>query len=156
MSAAFQGDVRLLGTLLAAGGQTTPVDRHGKGALVYAAGRAFPKAVAALLDAGAEADRVWGNNLTALMWVAGHANDAPEADGVAVAKLLVAAGAGMDRQDDRGKTALLIAVERNHAQMVAFLLAEGADPKITDNSGQTALDLAELGSMKGRLTSPDQ
>ncbi|MCT4373283.1 ankyrin repeat domain-containing protein [Yangia mangrovi] len=106
MAAAFDGDARMLAILLEAGGDPKAEDRRGKGALTYAAGRAFAGIVAALLEAGAEADRVWGHDLTALMWAAGHANDAPAPDGVETARLLLEAGARIDRQDDRGRSAL--------------------------------------------------
>ena len=87
-------------------------------------------------------NRAWGHDLTALMWAAGHANDAPKSDGVAAARLLLDAGAKIDNQDDRGRTALMIAAERNHGHMVEILLDAGADSSIRDKNGSTALDLA--------------
>lgn len=151
MAAAFEGDRRMLSALLDAGADPNAEDRHGKGALIYAAGRAFPAIVEVLLESGVDPDRVWGNSLTALMWAAGHANDAPAPDGVAVARLLLGAGAGIDRQDDRGRTALMIASERGHAQMVEFLAKAGADTGINDKTSATAWDLAANDKIRALL-----
>lgn len=150
-TAAFEGDPRFVDLLLEAGAETGSRDSDGKGALVYAAGRAYPGIVARLLEAGADADTVWGHDLTALMWAAGHANDAPAADGIEVARTLLRAGARIDRRDDRGRTALMIAAERGHARMVAFLLEQGADPGVRDNAGLTPADLAANGETRGML-----
>ncbi|WP_299361116.1 ankyrin repeat domain-containing protein [uncultured Paracoccus sp.] len=156
MAAAFEGDLRMLKPLLAAGADPRAVDSQGKGALVYAAGRAFPPIVTALLNAGVAADQIFGHDLTALMWVAGHANDAPQDDGVEVARMLVKAGVGIDRQDDRGRTALMIAAERGHAAMVGFLVEAGADPHLRDSDGLRAADLAadEIVLVQAAVRSP--
>lgn len=141
-AAAFAGNARLVRALLEAGADPQAVDRGGKGPIVYAAGRGFADIVAALLDAGVDPDRRYGNDLTALMWAAGHANDAPEAEGLATVELLLARGASVEPLDDRGRSALMIAAERGHALAVSALLAAGADPGLTDREGLTALDLA--------------
>jgi ankyrin repeat protein len=86
------------------------------------------------------------------MWAAGHANDAPQADGVEVAGMLVAAGAGVDRQDDRGRTALMIAAERGHAAMVRFLVAAGANPSLRDAGGLDASALATDEAVRAALS----
>ncbi|MEV8468099.1 ankyrin repeat domain-containing protein [Fluviibacterium sp. DFM31] len=151
MAAAFEGDSRMLGALLEAGGDPDVQDRHGKGALVYAAGRAFPAIVGQLLAAGADADQVWGFDLTALMWAAGHANDAPAADGIEVARQLLDAGALLYRQDDRGRTALMIAAERGHLMMVDYLLQAGANPGLQDKTGARAADLAANDQIRALL-----
>ena len=84
----------------------------------------------------------YGNELTALMWAAGHTNDTPAADGMATVELLLAAGAPVAPADNRGRTALMIAAERDHPEIVARLLAAGADPAARDREGKTAADLA--------------
>ena len=62
-------------------------------------------------------------------------------------KLLVHGGEGVNIQNEDGETALMVAIMSNHAdvmaathaQMVKFLLEQGADPKVMDKHGQTAL-----------------
>ncbi len=44
--------------------------------MVYAAGKGYPDIVAKLLDAGLDVDGRYDHDLTALMWAAGHSNDA--------------------------------------------------------------------------------
>jgi len=77
------------------------------------------------------------------MWAAGHANDVPDADGVRTTALLLARGARLNEVDNRGRTALMIAAELGHADIVKLLLAHGAATDSKDNEGHTAIDLAD-------------
>lgn len=142
IAAAFNGDLRLLQTLLEVGVTIDVQDQTGKVALSYAAGRAFFDIVEALIQNGADADGVWGNGLTPLMWAAGHANDAPFSDGIQTAILLLDAGGDPERQDNRGRTPLMIAAERGHIEMVKFLLEYGVDRTVSDLNGDTAASLS--------------
>jgi hypothetical protein len=60
-------------------------------------------------------------------------------------------GAHIDDQDDRGRTALMIAAELNHAAAVDLLLARGADKTIKDKQGKTASDLTSLTALRDKL-----
>ena len=71
-AAAFRGNDRIVEQLLAGGADPDVVDQTGKAAVTYAAARGFSIVVRRLLDAGIDARRVYGNDLTALMWAAGH------------------------------------------------------------------------------------
>ena len=93
----------------------------------------------------------YGNDLTALMWAAGHTNDTPAPDGLATVDLLLAAGAPVAPADNRGRTALMIAAERDHPEIVARLLAAGADPSARDRDGKTAADLAASAAVREAL-----
>ncbi len=141
-AAAYNGDDDVIELLLAEGVDPNYIDRTGKSAIVYAAAKGFTDTVRLLLAAGVNADTRYGNDLTVLMWAAGHANDVPVGDGVAVIAMLVEAGATLDLQDNRGRTALMVASSLDHAKSVEALLKAGARADIADNEGKTARDLA--------------
>lgn len=141
-AAAFNGNERAVKMLLEAGAAPQEREATGKGAVVYAAAKGFAAVVRLLLDAGVEVDARYGNQLTALMWAAGHSNDVPAIEGLETVELLLSRGAGVDLVDDRGRTALMIAAERGHPEIVARLLQAGADPSARDNGGLTAIDFA--------------
>lgn len=141
-AAAFNGDDDVIEKLLEKGADAEFVDRTGKGPIVYAAAKGFSDSVQLLLKAGVAPDTRYGNNLTALMWAAGHTNDVPVGDGVATVRTLVEHGAAVDLQDDRGRTALMTAAQMGHTEVVEVLVAAGADTGITDKEGKSAADLA--------------
>ena len=60
----------------------------------------------------------------------------------AVAALLAHDRVDLEARDDRGATALHVAVERGHLALVADLLAHGADPRSTDDAGRGLLHKA--------------
>lgn len=150
-AAAFNGNERLVEWLLARGADAKFGDATGKAPIVYAAARGFHGIVRMLLDAGVNVNEVYGNDLTLLMWSAGHANDAPESDGVATVKLVLERGAKIDAVDNRGRTALMTAAELGHAAIVKALLAAGAERSAHDRDGKTALDLADGETVKAAL-----
>jgi ankyrin repeat protein len=66
-------------------------------------------------------------------------------------ELLVARGADLNRTDDRGRTALMIAAERGHDLIVEFLLERGADPALKDKQGNSVVDLAANPAVRDAL-----
>ena len=70
----------------------------------------------------------------------------PSVNVVAVTSLLITAtgGADLDTQNNEGKTALWIAVNRKHVDLVKELLAAGANVNIPDSAGNTPLIIAFL------------
>jgi uncharacterized protein len=82
--------------------------------MTYAAGQGHAAIVSALLAHGVDANAVYANRLTALMWAAGYGRDE-------VVKVLLAAGARPDERDDRGKSAADIAREGGYAKTVSLL-----------------------------------
>ena len=88
------------------------------------------------------------------MWASGPDEKAPEAQAIDVVSYLLDAGAHIDDQDNRGRTALMIAAEGGHAGIANMLLARGADASLKDNAGKRAADLTALSSLRERLTPP--
>ena len=153
-AAAFNGNDRIVEQLLAHGASPNIVDATGKAAMPYAAARGFAEIVRRLLDAGVDANFRYGNQLTALMWAAGHEDGVGVQAAASVIDLLLAHGAQIDAADDRGRTALMTAAERGHAEVVAMLVGRGADPSIRDKNAKTALDLAADDSVRRALMAP--
>jgi uncharacterized protein len=126
-------------------------DTTGKTAMVYAAARGFDVIVRRLLDAGVDVNKRAGNDLTALMWAAGHDDGVGPAAVERVIDLLLAHGAELDAADNRGRTALMIASALGHAPTVGLLLQRGADRARKDKDGKTVLDLAANDEVRGKL-----
>ena len=152
IAAAFDGDARILAVLIEAGADPKAVDRTGKSAMFYAAGRGFAGIVETLHGLGIDVNQVLGNDLTALMWAAGYSSDVPASDGLATVVLLLDLGAEVGARDNRGRTALMIAAERDHAEVVDALVKAGAMPDIQDKKGETALDLARAAGSLNAIT----
>jgi ankyrin repeat protein len=119
--------------------------------MTYAAARGFAEIVTRLLDAGVDPKLRYGNALTALMWAAGHEDGVGAAAAESVVDLLLSHGAEIDATDDRGRTALMTAAERGHAEVATMLIKRGADQAVRDKSGKSALDLAANESVRQAL-----
>jgi ankyrin repeat protein len=65
--------------------------------------------------------------------------------------MLLDRGAHIDDADNRGRTALMIAAELNHAEAVDLLLARGADNTLKDKEGKRASDLTSLTALRDKL-----
>ncbi len=151
-AAAFNADDAIVAALLARHADPRTPDRTGKPPIVYAAARASVPIVDRLLAAGIDVNARYAHDLTALMWAAGYADAARDADGTALVRDLLDRGAHVDDADDRGRTALMIAAGRGHADVAKLLLARGADPARRDRSGRTAADLAADDAVRMVLT----
>jgi uncharacterized protein len=150
-AAAFRDNDQAVALLLARGADPKVADKTGKTPIMYAAALGFAPIVRRLLDAGVAVDGRDGNELTALMWAAGHADNAGSADAQAVVTMLLDRGAAIDAADNRGRTPLMIAAERGHAAIVALLLARGAAVDLRDKGGKTARDLAANDEVREKL-----
>ncbi len=131
---------------------------HGQTALMWAAAQGHPEVVRLLLASGARvgdrsrvypqvvsssgnADRsgvfeVMQGGYTPLLFAARRGD-------VASARLLVAAGADVDRAAASGTSPLVVAAHSGHGALAAFLLDAGADPGAAD-AGYAALHAAVL------------
>lgn len=70
---------------------------------------------------------------------------AAESGDVAQLRKLLETRVDIDSRDDLGRTALMLATLRGHAQAVDLLLEKGADPNVADNRGVTPLQAAKEG-----------
>lgn len=140
-AAAYNGNDRLVKALLEHGAEPDAVDASGKSPAIYAAARGYFEVVDQLIEAGVDPARRYGNDLTLLMWAAGHSNDTPRKDGAETVRRLLDRGAPIDAVDNRGWSALMIAAERGHREIAALLLERGADPALRDKQGRRAEDL---------------
>src|SRR5262245_30105875 len=138
-AAAFKGNGRIVDALLARGADPNILDKTGKAAITYAAARGFALIIRRLIDAGVDAKRNYGNDLTSLMWAAGHEDGVGVQAMLEVATVLLDAGAPVNAADNRGRTALMIAAELGRAELVELLLARGADRSIVDKAGNDSV-----------------
>jgi ankyrin repeat protein len=152
-AAALKGNDRIVEQLLSQGADPNVVDANGRAAISYAAARGFFEVVRRLLDAGVDADAGCGHGLTPLMWAAGHGDDVGVRSAESVVGLLLDRGARLDRADDRGRTALMMAAELGHVELVEILAGRGADPTARGKDGKGALDLAANDGVRQILTS---
>jgi ankyrin repeat protein len=72
--------------------------------------------------------------------------------GLAVVKVLVDAGADVNRQCEHGRTALHMAAAWGHLDLVKYLLANSADPSIRDEENMTPPMVARHGYRSNRVT----
>jgi uncharacterized protein len=153
-AAAYAGNDVIVEALLARGADERAPDETGKPPIIYAAAGARLDIVKRLLARNIDINARYSNDLTLLMWASGPDEKAPEAQAVQVISYLLDAGAHIDDRDDRGRTALMIAAEGGHEEIVNLLMARGADASLKDKAGKRAADLTRLSSLRERLTQP--
>lgn len=114
-------------------------DPEGRIPLHYAALENDPERVVELLAAGADADSPDRLGFRPLHLAA-------QEGAVAAARALLEHGAAVDAVNSYGNTPLFTAVfnAKGHGEMIELLRAHGADPMVTNNSGQSPLGLARL------------
>src|SRR4029079_18644074 len=98
--------------------------------------------ITALLQAGADVnsrnDRLVGGLSFTALYAAVHKGNKDS-----VKLLLAQPGIKLDESNDDGDTALMVAAEHGHAEIVEMLLKAGADVSITDEAGETAITRAQ-------------
>jgi ankyrin repeat protein len=115
--------------------------------LVEAAARADEDAVRVLLAEGELADAN-GDAETPLMRVC--SSDADDVRKIAVARLLLEAGASPRQEDKNGTTALHLAARHGPLALVELLIRNGAFGWQADRRGRPALDYARVGKARER------
>lgn len=96
------------------------------------------------LDAGVDVDvlngrAANGDGGNTALWFAAQG---PPPSGLEVARLLITAGAEVNRKCEHGRTALQMAAAWGHLDVVQFLIDNGADPAIRDDEGTTPAMIA--------------
>jgi uncharacterized protein len=151
--AAFKGNDRIAEQLLSRHADPNIPDEAGRVAMTHAAARGFADIVRRLFDAGVDVNQHYRNNLTALMWAASYEDDVGIRAAENVIDLLLKAGAEVDARDDRGRTALMMAVELDHAEVVDMLIRSGADRNLRDKAGKSAFDFSTSDEVRRVLAS---
>jgi hypothetical protein len=108
---------------------------------------ANPAEVQALIDAGVNVNSGSGLNDSAIYFAvfSGCGANQGETDGlVNTVNTLIAAGADLTRKDDNGNNIVMSAAQMCGPRIVGYLIASGADFKITNKSGMTPLAMALL------------
>ncbi len=73
-------------------------------------------------------------------------------NGVDVARVLIEAGADVNKPCEHGRTALHMAAAWGHVDVVQLLLENGANPTIIDDHGMTPPDVARHGYSSNHVT----
>jgi ankyrin repeat protein len=106
------------------------------------------------LESGVDVDLVCeraknGDGGNTALW---YAAQGPLSGGVDVARLLLDAGAEVNRQCEHGRTALHMAAAWGHSDLVKYLIENGADPTIRDEENMTPAMVARHGYRSNRVT----
>jgi len=137
-AAAARGQQKIVELLLEGGVDPDEADKAGQTALMKAAVGGHEQAAATLLRLGASADLADREEWTPLMHAAAHSSSGS----VGVIRDLLRTGARVNRRAGRdGRTALMIAAEKDNELAVDELLRAGADAQL-QSGGKTALALA--------------
>jgi hypothetical protein len=134
MQAAYEGKVERIVALLDAGASLTDVDSSGWSPLMYAAGAFTGSGQDVLLRRGADLKYKGPRGETVLHFSALTGNWDKE---------LVAAGAQVNAQTDEGVTPLMVLAQGGDAKEIDTALLDGADARLKDSKGRTAMDYLE-------------
>jgi ankyrin repeat protein len=165
LSAAEAGSAEKVRLLIAAGADVNVQGPEGESGVLAAATSGCFGCAEALIAAGADVNRKDNDDgTTALMRVASvnYGTDDNEAPAVqtksinlnlAFLKLLLAAHANVNLQDNLGNTALMVAAQYRSADQVSALIASGADVNARNDRGDTALALTKSDQIAAILRS---
>ena len=131
MDAAHRGDKSAFQAALAAGDRLTDVDASGWTPLMYAASSYGNSPLSEIVKAGVDVNARSKRGETALM--------ASAVTGMADEDLLNA-GAEVNAVNDDGMTALMLLVQHGDPDEIETLLKAGANARMKDSKGRTALD----------------
>ena len=131
-TAAEQGDIDAVLSLLARGADADKAGSEGRTAVINAAWRGRGRIIQLLLDRGVATELPDDGGRTPLMWAAINGHDD-------IVDRLVQSGANPNQPDKQGGTALIRAAWNGHISVVRNLIGAGADLNARDDNGLTAL-----------------
>jgi ankyrin repeat protein len=151
MAAAAHGRLRIVEYLVARGANVNLRNSSGWTPLVYAVSLQHFDTARYLIDHGSEVNARFtyfqeGERTVLMQAVTSFDRDSKD-KAQEIVKTLLDKGADLNRQDGKGKSALMMAVAKKDADIVRLLLAHGADVSLRDNDGKSALDLAREGAV---------
>lgn len=134
MIGAWEGNVRMMELFYQRGARLDNTNKNGEQALQLAAFKGHMEAVQWLLDRGAPMDRR-GNEWSALHYAVfnGHRE---------IAQYLLSRGANVNARAPNQATSLMLAAREGREVLADDLIKAGADPRLTNDLGETALDWA--------------
>ena len=122
--------------LIQQGADIHMIDTHGNTALLLAAFQGVPQVIKALVDAGSNVNHTNMHGRPPLSFAVAWNDEVST-------QYLLDHGANPNIQDEHGTTPLMLAaMEAHHINIVHLLLRKGADIKLKDQNGMTALDHA--------------
>lgn len=142
LTAAGRGDVESMQNLLQSGANVNAANDIGYTPLMSAARSYRIEMVKFLLKNGADVSASCSDGRTALHAAVAETPSMPEAQRECV-KVLLETGANPNAQSETGLTPLMNAVWFRCELGVIELLQNGADISISDNEGDTAIDVAK-------------
>lgn len=137
--AGFTGQIRILDWLLANGFSIEEPDAIGRTALFAAVQNGKYDALSYLLMRGAKAE-VNSRVMRTPLFYAVYWGDTTHSDNIREA--LIAAGAQVNFQDEKGVSVLMNAVRSGHYRQVRGLISHGADVNAVDYAGQSVMEYA--------------
>jgi ankyrin repeat protein len=145
MRACQHGHLGIVKLLVARGASKNHTDSYGNTAFLYAACHAHPDIVSFLLDQNVDTTITNYSGISALLFPAllWH-QDRGKEEKRRVVELLLAKTDLLDAQDEKGKTALMTAIEKGHQDLADLLLQHNPRLEIQDKEGHTALAWAAL------------
>ncbi|KAH9190173.1 hypothetical protein AeNC1_007859, partial [Aphanomyces euteiches] len=140
LTAASLGHVDCVNLLLARAADRTATNLSGQTALAIATSLNHVDVAAALLNYGCDPNTLvdYADGVTLLHECAAHGY-------IELAKLLVDYKANLDAQDSDGNTPLVYAAYDDHLDVLALLLARGAQPDVVNRATRSAMHWAALG-----------
>ena len=134
-SAALDGDVTKIESLLSLGFSIDSRDDQGVTALMVAAGNDKLQAVEYLLEKGADPSLEDNYGWNLLHWASQGGNPV-------IIELMLSHVTSIDSITNEGATALMLAAINDKLQAVEYLLGKGADPSLKSNDGWNLLHWA--------------